>query len=80
MGIAEFGIQKDAKFLMDYHAPRLYATMGWSVVVHHDAVRLYDPLGVWAAEVTEGQEVVYMACQPEHLAMFLTEARKRATA
>lgn len=79
MSTVDYSIQKDAKFLMDYHSPRLFPVMGWSVVVHDDVIRVYDPLGRLAATIPEGREVEYEACQPEHLDLFLTEARKNAT-
>uniref|UniRef100_A0AB39CD79 Uncharacterized protein n=1 Tax=Pseudomonas phage RVTF4 TaxID=3236931 RepID=A0AB39CD79_9VIRU len=80
MSLSSVDIQKNAATLRDYHSPKLIPVMGWSVVIHHDTVRLYDPLGTFAAEVAESKAAEYFKCQPEHLDMFLTEAVKITTA
>lgn len=79
MSTLDDAIQKDVKFLMDYHSPRIYPVMAWFVAVNHDSVRLYDPIGRLAFDATEGEPMKYPHCQQEIANLFLAEAVKKAS-
>lgn len=80
MSLVDSYIASNSRFLMNYGAPHLFTITGWAVALHHNGIRVYDPLGTLAAEITEDAEIKYQQGQPhtlpEHLDWLLCEARK----